>query len=41
LLSALAGCLTMAMAAALQEGNGARREIETSAELACGSWSPA
>ncbi len=41
LLSALADCRTMAMAAALQEGNGARREIETSAELACGSWSPA
>jgi lipoyl-dependent peroxiredoxin len=32
LLSALAGCLTMAMAAALQEGNGGG-EIETSAEL--------
>ncbi len=33
LLSALAGCLTMAMAAALQEGNGGGGEIETSAEL--------
>jgi lipoyl-dependent peroxiredoxin len=32
LLSALAGCLTMAMAAALQEGKGGG-EIETSAEL--------
>ena len=32
LLSALAGCLTMAMAAALQEGGG-RGELETSAEL--------
>jgi osmotically inducible protein OsmC len=33
LLSALAGCLTMAMAAALQEGKGGGAEIETSAEL--------
>jgi lipoyl-dependent peroxiredoxin len=32
LLSALAGCLTMAMAAALQEG-GSGGELETSAEL--------
>ena len=33
LLSALAGCLTMALAAALQEGRGVSGEIETSAEL--------
>ena len=33
LLSALAGCLTMAMAAALQEGEGGGGELETSAEL--------
>jgi len=33
LLSALAGCLTMAMAAALQEEKGVSGEIETSAEL--------
>jgi osmotically inducible protein OsmC len=33
LLSALAGCLTMAMAAALREGKGGGGEIETSAEL--------
>jgi lipoyl-dependent peroxiredoxin len=33
LLSALAGCLTMAMAAALQEGTGGGGELETSAEL--------
>jgi osmotically inducible protein OsmC len=33
LLSALAGCLTMAMAAALQEEKGAGGGIETSAEL--------
>jgi len=33
LLSALAGCLTMAMAAALQERNGGGGELETSAEL--------
>jgi osmotically inducible protein OsmC len=33
LLSALAGCLTMAMAAALQAGKGGGGEIETSAEL--------
>jgi len=33
LLSALAGCLTMAMAAALQEGKGGGAEMETSAEL--------
>jgi lipoyl-dependent peroxiredoxin len=33
LLSALAGCLTMAMAAALQEGKGGGGEIETTAEL--------
>src|SRR6266700_8128185 len=33
LLSALAGCLTMAMAAALVEGKGRGGEIETSAEL--------
>jgi osmotically inducible protein OsmC len=33
LLSALAGCLTMAMAAALQEQNGGAGRIETSAEL--------
>src|ERR1700730_18271911 len=34
LLSALAGCLTMAMAAALQEAQGADEDIEPSAELA-------
>jgi osmotically inducible protein OsmC len=33
LLSALAGCLTMAMAAALREGKGGGGEMETSAEL--------
>src|ERR1700736_129213 len=33
LLSALAGCLTMAMAAALQEQKSGSGEIETSAEL--------
>src|SRR2546423_13735094 len=33
LLSALAGCLTMAMAAALREGKGGGGKIETSAEL--------
>lgn len=33
LLSALAGCLTMAMAAALQEQKGASGEITTGAEL--------
>src|SRR6202011_5694511 len=33
LLSALAGCLTMAMAAALQERDGGGGEMETSAEL--------
>ncbi len=33
LLSALAGCLTMAMAAALQQEEGRSGEIETSAEL--------
>lgn len=33
LLSALAGCLTMAMAAALQEATGGGGELETSAEL--------
>jgi len=33
LRSALAGCLTMAMAAALQEEKGVSGEIETSAEL--------
>jgi osmotically inducible protein OsmC len=33
LLAALAGCLTMAMAAALQEVRGESGEIETSAEL--------
>jgi osmotically inducible protein OsmC len=33
LLSALAGCLTMAMAAALREGKGGGGDIETSAEL--------
>jgi lipoyl-dependent peroxiredoxin len=33
LLSALAGCLTMAMAAALQEQKGASGEIKTDAEL--------
>jgi osmotically inducible protein OsmC len=33
LLSALAGCLTMAMAAALQEQHGRGPDIETSAEL--------
>jgi lipoyl-dependent peroxiredoxin len=33
LLSGLAGCLTMAMAAALQEGKGGGGELETSAEL--------
>jgi osmotically inducible protein OsmC len=33
LLSALSGCLTMAMAAALQEGNAGGGELETSAEL--------
>jgi lipoyl-dependent peroxiredoxin len=33
LLSALAGCLTMAMAAALQEAKAGGGEIETSAEL--------
>lgn len=33
LLTALACCLTMAMAAALQEGKGSGGEIETSAEL--------
>ena len=33
LLSALAGCLTMAAAAALQKQTGAAGEIETSAEL--------
>ena len=33
LLSALAGCLTMAMAAALGEGKDSSGEIETSAEL--------
>ncbi len=33
LLSALAGCLTMAMAAALQEGRSGGAQLETSAEL--------
>jgi osmotically inducible protein OsmC len=33
LLSALAGCLTMAMAAALQEEKGGSGDIETNAEL--------
>lgn len=33
LLSALAGCLTLAMAAALQEEKGVSGELETSAEL--------